>query len=168
MPLFRILSLSLLLVHLWGGTPVVEAQPLSRSFLGSASSLNPRLSFSVGELLIHTLETPGLVLSQGFQQPEDLLETFVHPDIGGVELRVYPNPSRERLTLEVTSKRPLRLGVRCVDGQGRMVWKERGLDVQGTNHLSWEVQGLAEGVYQLLIYLPNGRLVHSLRFQKIN
>lgn len=48
----------------------LRAQTLTRSVIGAVGSVDPRLSYTVGEVAITTGAAPGIILTQGFQQPD--------------------------------------------------------------------------------------------------
>lgn len=156
-----------LLLLFFSGMHTLSAQSLSRSVIGAAGSLNPALTSTVGETVVNTGDRGDLILSQGFQQPPALVGTFVDPLGASISFRLYPNPSLDMLTLELSSADPLHLKAQIIDARGRMVSPERVLRVQGIHHSIWQVESLAIGTYQLVLRLPNGQIGRVLRFQKI-
>ncbi|RMG24416.1 MAG: hypothetical protein D6730_12745 [Bacteroidetes bacterium] len=143
------------------------AQSLSRSILGAAGSANEQLSYTVGETVIQQVQTGTLVLSQGFQQPDQLVGTFVDPLGQAVEFRLYPTPTRRELTLELNSQRSFLLEIVLLDARGRQVRPLQRLQLQQQQSLQLPVDKLAAGSYTLLLQ-ADGRRLQSLRFQKVD
>lgn len=75
----------------------LSAQTVSPSVISTAGGLATNaagsLSYTVGEMaMIETFTGPANFLTQGFQQPWDLI-TAVHDDPLQIGLQVYPNPT---------------------------------------------------------------------------
>ena len=75
----------------------LSAQTVSPSVISTAGGLaanaSGSLSYTIGEMaMIETFTGPANFLTQGFQQPWDLI-TAVHDDLVPIGLRVYPNPT---------------------------------------------------------------------------
>lgn len=96
---------------------------------GSFESTDLQVSWTLGEAVIATLETPGIVLTQGFHQPVyDLVA--VHPiadDQGSVT--IYPNPFTETINLELHFKQTEKGMVRMTDLSGKL-WRSLPFDAK--------------------------------------
>ncbi len=159
------LTLVFLLIFL---SMTTEAQRLSRSVIGTTGSINEQLSYTVGESVIETATSPTIVLSQGFQQPDRLIGTFVNPFGENTSFSLYPNPTRSTLILEVDTSRPFSLVVAFIDARGREVLQRQNLAVEGASQMQVDVRGLASGSYTMMLLLEDGQMAKSFRFQKVD
>lgn len=87
---------------------VITAQDVKQQVITSAGGYNisgdnsMSLSWTLGELVISTVESPGgqLVLTQGFQQTKVLIEGIeINPELD-VEVLIYPNPATDYLNIK--------------------------------------------------------------------
>ncbi|NOY37102.1 MAG: T9SS type A sorting domain-containing protein [Chlorobi bacterium] len=82
------------------------------------------------------------------------------------EIRLYPNPARNDLTLQMNLTKPVSFNIRIIDLSGK-VWFNRLYEPrQGNLRLQITLQGLVPGTYYLMISNPSGR--RSLPFIKIS
>ena len=150
---------------LLGMTFQSSAQSLSRSVIGSAGSTNPQLSYTVGETVIETGASGLFILTQGFQQP-DMQTVSNDPLLGETNLRVYPNPTQQMLTLEIEAEKSRSFEVEFVDIRGRRVISPRQLPLGTSVKEDFDVSGFASGTYVLILKSDNGQILESIRFRK--
>ena len=161
------LKCTLLLILLIGSS-WSYSQTISRSVIGSAGSIDEQLSFTVGETVIATAESPSIILTQGFQQPDKIIGTFHDPVLGQVDVSLYPNPTTEALILEIEADQMLQLQVDFSDVRGRIILSSRDILVHGTARVQFCVQALANGTYLMMLRGKDGTVLKSFRFQKID
>lgn len=121
------------------------------------------LSWTMGEPIIETGNAPNNFLTQGFEQPTSIIISNVD-DVSNPAANVtaYPNPSASLVYISSSSKDPLRAEV--LDLAGQVVYKkaistEDNVLVLGT---------LANGVYLLRLFTIEGKLLQTLKLEKIN
>lgn len=82
-----------------------------------------------------------------------------------VDLTVFPNPSQEVISLKFDSPENETLNVIVVDNIGRIVMNDKSSIVQGQNELTYDVNALSSGTYQILIV---GESINAVKnFNKI-
>ena len=128
--------------------------------------------WTIGEPVCTKLVTEQGVLSQGFQQGEDMMETMMGADMGpmvypdnfslGEEVRYYPNPAKDVLAIEVPKEGAARVLV--YDMGGNMLGEWDFDEKSRTTKIN--VSQLIEGVYQVRILNVNGDPMHKFRFIK--
>ncbi|MFO7723126.1 MAG: T9SS type A sorting domain-containing protein [Bacteroidales bacterium] len=129
-----------------------EAQTLDRSTLATAGDyfVKPgmQLSWTLGQpSLVETFVKPSVVLMQGFQQAD--IMTNVPPVIQGpFTVTVYPNPSSDRFTIQLSAQTEGEVGYSLFDISGKLVaFVENGITAQGQWSIQQPVDALAPGVY---------------------
>lgn len=161
----------LLLMALLAIPLLSNAQSISREVIGSAgeelSSTNIQLNISVGEAVITTLESPNILLTQGFQQPEVNLGTVDELQLNN-EISMYPNPASDVLNLKFISNElsSEQIMVRIFDVGGQLVLQEDGELFPGSSQsFQLDVNSLRTGHYQLLV-LTDGQAIARGKFVK--
>lgn len=143
-----------------------HAQTISRSVIGSTGSNNEQMSFTVGETVIEMGDSPDIILTQGFQQPETLTGTFVDPILGEATFVLYPNPTQEKLILKIETEKSRTLSVGFSDIRGRRILLDKEVKVGQNLEHDFDVSSFAEGNYLLLLKNEQGKVLKSFRFQK--
>jgi hypothetical protein len=93
---------TLLAILLWGAITASKAQSLSPTVIATAGSYSSvggtSLSSTVGEPVIQTLSQSNTILTQGFQQPNDVVNGLldIEKEANG-SFSVYPNPTQAKL-----------------------------------------------------------------------
>jgi len=121
----------------------------------NAEPFNISVTSSIGETAITTITSGGSVITQGFLQPE-----FYNP-CNGVELRAFPNPVVETLTIEVQHCEQ-RLGmVQIYDLWGKLILESS----VPSNKI--DVSQLPTSFYLVRAFTPSGTDLGSLKIYKI-
>ncbi|MEM7375631.1 MAG: T9SS type A sorting domain-containing protein [Bacteroidota bacterium] len=160
--IFLCLSLQMVM-----GQLTIERQVIA-SYGHQVSSGTIDLSATAGETATATLINGSLVLTQGFQQSnlgmvgieDELLEQTV-------DYSIYPNPTSDLLTVELTSDIPVNLEVRLYDLRGRAL-PDLTKVLQGSGFLTYQfnLSELASGRYLLMIKDRNGKGQISHKIEK--
>jgi hypothetical protein len=135
---------------------ITFSQNINRSVIGTAGTYsengNISLSWTLGESVIKTRSTEGLILNQGFQQGNLSVTTLSEREEMDFMMEIYPNPVKSKLTIE-TDKRGQLYQLVNLDGQvvksGRIENREMQMDFSG----------LPQGMYILKI---NNRKTHKI------
>lgn len=142
-------------------------QTLSRSVIGTTGSTSEILSYTVGEVVIATGNSPDLILTQGFQQPDQEVNiTSLDPVLGQADFSVYPNPTGDQLFLEMTSGAQQSLRIEFTDIQGRTVLQDPRRTFFVEEPVRYSMGRLEAGIYLLHLRSESGRLIRTLRIQK--
>ncbi len=148
---------------------IIEGQSIERQAIASAGNTltngNISLDFTIGEVAVTTLTTSDLILTQGFHQGE-LMTTSVDGLPVSVTYKIYPNPTKDKLWLEMTGEaldfyvllynelgQPLSVTKRHVQGIGQ--W-------QG----NFDLSKLSAGLYLFVFADLNGKWLASHKFVK--
>ena len=79
-------------------------------------------AYTVGEVVIPTVTSGNQVLTQGFHQPEHTRIVSVgNPDLTDWDIRVFPNPVSDLLTIQFSTAKGSSLGATVVDVVGKVV-----------------------------------------------
>lgn len=102
------------------------------------------ISFSVGEPVISTFTSTGLVLTQGFHQTRlrSGVPVVNQPEI---QMAVFPNPVKDRLMLQIEN--PLQFEYQVHDTRGRIIFRGEILG----ERTEIDFSGLAPAVYLLSV-----------------
>ncbi len=60
-----------------------------------------QINYSIGESVIFTGTSAGIIATQGFEQPEQDIVTTIHANLSIKNARAFPNPVKELLTLSL-------------------------------------------------------------------
>ena len=134
---------------------IALAQSISPTVIASAGGLGTNsggsLSYTIGEMaMIETFAVPGHFLTQGFQQPWELI-TATHDEMASIGIQLYPNPADDNFYLHLYTADTRTLQLNMSDAVGRIVYHEI-LEVTGTTTITSVSTGhLASGIYLLTI-----------------
>lgn len=150
----------------------VCAQSIERSVIGayggSGTAGTIEVDMTVGEVAITTGETGTMVVTQGFHQPDDGITSIDKPLGISVQYSLYPNPTTDKLYLELSAERSTEVQVEIIDARGRNTPLEAvSVMVSGqVSALEWDTDRLAEGMYLVVVKNAQGEISGSIRFQK--
>lgn len=127
---------------------------LARSIIGSTGASvqtgNTLIQYTVGEVAILTLQTQGLLLTQGFHQPEAAVSL---PDVLVVkDMIVYPNPATTRTKVEFDLLADSKVIITLIDNAGRTVYSSTINMMVGKVAFTIPLSGLASGIYHVVVY----------------
>lgn len=78
------------------------------------------VSWTLGEIIAETVYTEDKAITQGFQQPDFTIELIDQVQVESLPVKLYPNPTQGRLTLQLQS--PIdRYLIEIVDLQGSII-----------------------------------------------
>lgn len=138
---------------------VCFSQTLERQVISSAGSFSTAggisLSATVGEVAVTTLISGSVVLTQGFQQPnpEDLTAVPEEQKIN-LTYKIYPNPTSDKLVVELTVDKPAELIIQVYDMSGKdVILITKTIKVTGSVNELVDMSTLATGNYLVkLVY----------------
>ena len=142
------------------------AQTLSPFVISSSGNYsltgNTSLSSTTGESsMIQTFSSGSSILTQGFQQPNDLSVGIVDPE-NYFAILWYPNPSSGLLNLESEIPWAGQFSYRILDALGRVVYlAEENVD-RGMFKQKISLYSLADGLYHVETTLKNETTNHLI------
>jgi hypothetical protein len=152
----------------------LQAQQRSPSVLapGGASAKGAfiTLDWTLGELAVRSLSTPGGMLTEGFHQPTlQVEETTTRPakELGGqLRLTVAPNPVHSMLSIRIESELEGRTVIDLWDLQGRRLQTVTAR-LSGED-LEWDMSSLPAAVYSLSFRTEEGGLLRTFMVTKVD
>lgn len=139
----------ILVVLLFAAT-AIQAQQVVASAGGSGKITGYSVDWTLGEPVIETVKGTNNMLTQGMHQTKLLVTAVYEIDFPGLEIKVYPNPAREKLFINVTQTGDLVFSYEVTDMTGqRKVLKEMKSSVE-----ELDVRVYVPGMYLLRIFTP--------------
>lgn len=112
--------LALLLAGLlWSG--IAHAQESANSSGGNATSSSGSVSYSVGQVAYTSLTTSSGTVAQGVQHTYEISTLGTKDTTLNVSLKVFPNPTQENLTLQISEYNKEKLQYQLFDMQGKLL-----------------------------------------------
>ena len=151
----------------------IQAQTLSPTVVSSSggyfTTAGGSLSFTVAEMtMVQTFTTSGNILTQGFQQPEDLNVSIAEtPSLTG-EVLIYPNPTNGNFTLSYLSNETSVTTIKLYNLVGQVVLTKSVAQVNGLNTVDFDISSFSQGIYMLELTLLNNKGEKKATYQKIN
>ncbi len=119
-------------------------------------------SFTIGEMAaIETFSANSFILTQGFQQTENLISTGNDAPITSDEFNIYPNPARNTFFIELPKKTTVPTEITLYNNLGEIVteteihWLEDKL-IRISSH------ALANGIYLVKMNSENSTIVKKI------
>jgi hypothetical protein len=130
------------------------AQSLSPTVISSAggfySAGGNSLSFTVAEMtMVQTFTQSTNILTQGFQQPEQLTTSIAETDVAQGEVMVYPNPSSGQFNISFNALNEGNYQVRIYNMVGQIVFDRTYGAAFGPTTIKLDVDGYGQGIYML-------------------
>jgi hypothetical protein len=163
-----------LLIALAGWETYAFSQSISPQVIASngmfAEAGGYSLSYTTGQEASSTLSQSTSIITQGFQQPNDIytgLQTFVTPTLS---VQLYPSPASDQVNLIINSTNNTgTYTVQLVDLLGRVLQQPLTTQVAtGQTRFVFNVQQLPSAMYFITIKTSGSDIIHSFKFSKIN
>lgn len=120
------------------------------------------ISWTIGEPLIETGSAGDNVITQGFQQPANLIVTSEdNPVDKSVTVSAYPNPVSGILYVQSSSSQTLFVEIQNLEGQ--IILKKQ---INGKDN-SINTEGLPNGIFLLKAYDKSNNLIRVVKIDKI-
>ncbi len=149
-----------------------HAQSLDRQVIGSTGGYEEQggysLSFTVGEPVVETAITGSLLLTQGFQQPDDI--TVGINDVVKLEMNysIFPNPTANQLTVQLSADEVVEVYISLHDMLGKELSQlNRTVLVDGVTQQHYDLSNLAAANYMLTLSDKKGNLLGQFKIQKL-
>ena len=162
-----------LALALFSGVTYLFAQSISPQVIGStgtfATTGSYSLSYTVGEVATATLTGTNNIITQGFQQPNDVYTGLQSINEPALNAQLYPNPATTEINLVINSTTNDTYKVELVDLLGRVLLQPLTTQIdKGAYHYVFNVQSLPASMYFITIKGNSSAAIHSFKFNKIN
>jgi hypothetical protein len=145
------------------------AQTAERQVIGStggwATSATMQVSSTVGEAVTSTQSAATVVLTQGFQQPNNYGVGIVEIK-SGLSVNAYPNPASQAVTLDFKVDKPVQFNVNLLDNLGREIAPQQTLDLSTDTQKTISLSGMAAGQYFIHLSSADGSVDRSIKIIK--
>ncbi len=129
------------------------------------------LSGTVGEMIMTTVEGGGIILTQGFQQPNlpgdaTSIETYTAQ---GIDMQAYPNPFTTEFFAVINLDKTDNLIFTLTDITGKAInFNQQVNHPQGKAVYTFNTSTLAQGLYHLTVRNNSGTITKTLKISKVN
>lgn len=149
-----------------------QAQSLERQVIGSAGGYEEEagysLSFTVGEPVVETAISGSLVLTQGFQQPDNISVGINDVVKVKMDYLIFPNPTIDKLTVQLTADHSVEVTISLHDMLGRKFDQlDRKVLVDGVTQQQYDLSSLAAANYMLVLTDKAGNQLGQFKIQKL-
>ena len=156
----------LLLIICLGLIKISVSQDISPQLISSCGEQfendSYQLSWSIGECVISSLESGDYVLTQGFHQSSYDIETAIETQLGiELNLKVYPNPTSDFLTLETGQSELNEMQYQILDLKGSVLENSNF----NNNLERLDFTSYSSGIYFIIIKQDN-QLIKSFKIIK--
>lgn len=127
------------------------------------------LSVTVAEMtMVQSFIQPSNMLTQGFQQPEQLTTAIAENEVMLGDVLVYPNPSNGQFNISYSALKEGEFMVRIFNSIGQVVFDQSYGASIGPNKITFEIGQFRQGIYMLELRTAdvNGKQKSSIH--KIN
>jgi len=155
----------------------------SLSYIGTAQSVGPATlnaaggstavsgntyEWSVGEMvLVHTVSTSGLVVTQGILQPMLQVTGINDNNIALEGINIYPNPASDRLNIKFNLDRNLDITLKLTDISGREQYLKKIKNHNGSALITMDFKAYAAGAYMLQVITTDKIKTYTNTFKVI-
>ena len=108
-------------VFLLGLGLTTQAQQVSNATGGDATGSGGTVAYSVGQVVYTTNTSISGNVSQGVQQPFEIFSIGINETGLNISLLVFPNPTADNLTLQVSDYNSEKLSYEVFDMQGKLL-----------------------------------------------
>lgn len=133
--------------------PDALAQSSANTSGGNLSGTNGSVSYSVGQVVYTTNTGTNGSVAQGVQQPFEISEVLASQNFSELvkDLKVFPNPTTDVLTINMFNTDNLQLDYQIVDMQGKVLLADKNI----SNQTNIVVSSLNSAIYFLKITNQN-------------
>lgn len=166
-----ILILALALLFYKGYSQVSLSNVVIGSTGNFASTTSYNYSATTGEAVVTTL-SGSIVLTQGFHQTlNNSTTTFVEQQYADANfsVHVYPNPTSNNISIEITTDKNVDLYIEVVDMLGKVCGKIKQVNqFTGQSTYQCELSGYSSGLYFVKVSSKEVQYNKTIRVQKID
>lgn len=158
-------------------TLALFGQSIERQVISSSGNYTESgglsLSSTVGETAIATGKSTDIILTQGFQQPDesDAEETNVGIEkvIDKMKISAFPNPTSDKVILEINANQETELRIELLDLNGKRLNNNavEQVSVFGKTVHEIDMQKYSTGHYLIRLSDESGKYSESIKIQKV-
>jgi hypothetical protein len=150
-----------------------RSQTLSPTVVSSSggfySNGSGMLSFTVAEMtMVQTFTSPGNILTQGFQQPEDYVTAVNEIPTASGDVLIYPNPTNGSFTLSYVTYDNIETTLKLYNMLGQIILSKPISQIAGQNTVNFDISALSQGIYLLELITINSKGEKNTAYHKIN
>lgn len=146
-----------------------KAQNLSPEVFTSSgdyyTSADASLSWTIGEDLTETYVKSFAILTQGFQQPESQFIGITEKE-NDYEINIYPNPTKDKIFINVKNSSILRFNIKLIDLYGRLYYNKDFETDELTEQI--ELKNYKTGTFFIRLFDSSGKALKSTTIIKVN
>lgn len=143
-------------------TGIAKAQVSSNTSGGDAKGSEGSVSYSIGQLLYTSNTSSSGTVNHGVQQVFEIASVGVNETNLNISCLVFPNPTTQTLTLQVSEYEQTTLKFSLIDIQGKLL--NSGQIVAHQTHI--DISTLPSGSFIIRVVNPEDKLVHSFTITK--
>src|SRR4030042_2004098 len=119
-----------LLCLLWIISVSLKAQEVVTTSGGYAESTSAKVTWTIGEPITETIIGTNSILTQGFNQGDLIITLIKGPELPGLILKVFPNPTSDNLRIFIGDTYLENLNYILIDMGGKVVSRNtiKGMD----------------------------------------
>ncbi len=159
----------ILILLITGCHSIIHAQSISTYTIASTginfSNDNLSISSTLGDLMIKTLQSTDLILTQGFQQPL-LLGTGISKNTYLWDIKTYPNPVTKELSIIFQLEKPSDLNLNITDLTGKRILIQELKNFPAQYEYNLDLSNLKNGIYILKIYSADYKIHQVIKIEK--
>ncbi|MEN8230307.1 MAG: T9SS type A sorting domain-containing protein [Bacteroidota bacterium] len=133
---------------------------------GYGENGNVSISWTLGEVAVTTLTGSSIILTQGFQQPNDFGVGFKKEEVNW-DISVYPNPVGDELRIRFNIKKPGDFLLEIQDVTGRLIAQEQRKQINPGDIVILNTSAYTNGVYFLKVLTPDRQQVQVTSLRKL-
>lgn len=151
-----------LLIAILYWTSLIQAQESVNASGGDATGSGGTVAYSVGQIDYVTNTSASGNENQGVQQPYEFFIVGTNDLLLDISITIYPNPTANNLTLEVSDYNTKNLSYKLYDMQGKLLNHE--LIVASQTKVN--MQGFPPATYFVHLINPENKKVQSFKIIK--
>lgn len=128
----------------------------------SSVNQNFQITWTLGEAITNTINSENCILSQGFHQSNLIVSSIGMNDFPGLSVSIFPNPTREIVTIQLKSADENSRIIELIDMSGRVCLFEKS----SHQEIKINLLNYKKGLYFLRIHDSNGKHLGSFKIVK--
>jgi hypothetical protein len=150
-----------------------HTQTLSPTVISSSggfyTSANAMLSTTVAEMtMVQTFTSGSNILTQGFQQPEEITTGIVEEPVVSGSILIYPNPNSGSFLVSFNNNDNAQTSIRIYNLAGQVVMEKQETPSIGLNTINFDISAYSQGMYILELATTNSKGETNSTYHKIN
>ena len=133
------------------GTTGLQAQETVSATGGDATGSGGTVAYSIGQVVYTTNTGITGTVSQGVQQPYEIISVGIMETELNISLLIFPNPTADHLTLQIEDYNNEKLSYQLLDIQGKFL----GSEAITTSNTQINLSDLSAGTYLINIIQEN-------------